>query len=92
MPFVTCKVYQAVKWTNAGQAALADLLEAIERFMDHLHVYTKISPTGAMDEIILKIMVELLSTLALVTKQIKQKQPRKSRSLLIHHCRPNTAQ
>jgi hypothetical protein len=31
-----------------------------------------------MVEIIVKIMVELLSTIALVTKQIKQKLPRES--------------
>jgi hypothetical protein len=54
------------------------LVEAIEHFLGHLHIYTKISPTEAMDETIIKIMMELLSTLALVTKQIKEKQPSKS--------------
>jgi len=33
-----------------------------------------------MAEIIIKIMVEVLSTLAVVTRQIKQKQPGKSES------------
>jgi hypothetical protein len=53
------------------------LVEAIEHFLRHLHIYTKISPTEAMDDTIIKIMTELLSTLALVTKQIKEKQPSK---------------
>jgi len=54
------------------------LLEAIERFLDHLHIYTKISPTRAMDEKVIKTMMELVSTIALVTKQIKEKRPSKS--------------
>jgi hypothetical protein len=54
------------------------LLESIERFLCRLDIYTKISPTVAMAEIIIKILVELLSTLALATKQIKQKRPSKS--------------
>jgi uncharacterized FlaG/YvyC family protein len=75
---VTSKAYQAVKGANAAYDALADLLEAIERFLDHLHFYTKISSTEAIGEAIVKIMVELLSTIALVTRQIKHKQPSKS--------------
>ena len=46
--------------------------------MGRLDVCTRVSPTGAMAETIAKIMVELLSTLALATKQIKQKEPSKS--------------
>lgn len=40
----------------------------------------QVPPSGgllaAMEEVIVKIMVELLSTIALVTKKIKQKLPR----------------
>jgi hypothetical protein len=75
---VTSKAYQTVKGANSAYDALAELLEAIERSLDHLHVYTQISPTQAMDLVIVKIMAELLSTIALVTRQIKQKQPSKS--------------
>ena len=71
-------MYQAVQDIKESHEALADLLEAIEHLLDHLQIYTKISPTRAMDEMILKIMMELLSTLALVTNQINQKQPSKS--------------
>jgi hypothetical protein len=37
-----------------------------------LEVYTTIPPTPMMMDLIIKIMVELLSVLALATKQIKQ--------------------
>jgi len=53
------------------------LLEAIEQFLNRLHIYTKISTTGAMDEIVIKIMAELLLTLAVATKQVKQKRSSK---------------
>jgi len=71
-------MYQAVKEVNSSYDALVDLLESIEHFITRLEIYTKISPTGAMVEIIVKIMMELLSTLALVTKQIRQRRPSKS--------------
>ena len=54
------------------------MLESIEHFLKRLDIYTKIPPTPAMTEIVVKIMVELLSTLALATKQIKQGRPSKS--------------
>jgi hypothetical protein len=56
------------------------LLESIEHFLNRLNIYSGLSPTGAMAEIIVKILVEVLSTLALVTQQIKQKRPGKSES------------
>jgi len=71
-------MYQAVKDVGASYDALVDLLESIERFLSRLDIYTKISPTTAMAEMVVKIMVELLSTLALVTKQVKQKRPSES--------------
>ena len=54
-----------------------ELLESIESFLNRLDVYTKVPPTPAMTEIIVKIMVELLSTVALATKQIRQGRPSK---------------
>jgi hypothetical protein len=52
--------------------ALVDFLESIERFIDRLDIYTRISPTPAMDDILVKILAELLSALALATKELKQ--------------------
>ena len=54
------------------------MLVSIEHFLKRLDIYTKIPPTVAMTEMVVKILVELLSTLALVTKQIKQGKPSKS--------------
>jgi hypothetical protein len=51
------------------------LLESIEHFINRLDIYTGVPLTGVMTETIVKIMVEIISTLALVTKQIKQKRP-----------------
>ena len=52
--------------------ALADLLESIELFFSRLDIYTRIPPTPVMDDMVVKIIVELLSTLALATKNLKQ--------------------
>jgi hypothetical protein len=40
-------------------------------FLERLHVYTEISPTSVMTDILTKIMVELLSVFSLATKQVK---------------------
>jgi hypothetical protein len=69
---------QAVKDVSTSYDAIVDLLESIEHFINRLDIYTRVPSTGAMAEILVKIMVELISTLALVTKQIKQKRPSKS--------------
>jgi hypothetical protein len=68
-------MYQAIKDVSASYDALVDLLESIEHFLNPLDIFTKFHPPAAMGEIIGKIMTELLSTIALVTKQIKQKRP-----------------
>ena len=72
--------WQAVKDTSASYDALVDLLGSIEGFLNRLAIYTKLSLTPIMAEIIVKILVELLSTLAVVTKQVEQ--GRSSESIL----------
>ena len=52
--------------------ALVDVFESIDHFLNRLDIYTKIPPTVAMTEMVVKILVELLSTLALSTEQIKE--------------------
>jgi hypothetical protein len=71
------QAHQAVKDIGTSYEALVELLESIEHLMNHLDIYTRVPSTGPMTEIIVKIMVELLSTLALVTKQINQNRPSK---------------
>ena len=50
----------------------------MEHFFKHLDLYTRIPPTPAMDEIVVNIMVELLSTLSLATKILNQGRPSES--------------
>lgn len=68
-------MYQGIKDVNSSYDALVDLLESIEHFLSRLEIYTEFPPTAAMGKVIVKIMVELLSVIALVTKQIKQSRP-----------------
>ena len=63
---------QAVKGVLDDYDTLADLLQSVEHFLNRLDIYTKIPPTASMTEIIIKILVELLSVLALATKQLQQ--------------------
>lgn len=57
---------------------LVELLEAIQHFVNRLNIYTQIPSTPAMDEIVIKILVELLSTLARVTEKLKQRRSSES--------------
>jgi hypothetical protein len=63
---------QTAKDVIASYDALLDLLESIEHFLSRLDIYTKMPPAPAMDEMIAKIMVELISTLALATIELQQ--------------------
>jgi len=73
-------VVQSAKGMISDCDALVDLLESIEHFLNRLDVYTQIPPTPTIDEMVDKILVELISTLALVTKRLKQR--RSSESIL----------
>jgi hypothetical protein len=72
------QTYQAVKGVLADYDTLADLLKSVEHFLSRLDIYTKITPTVSMTEIIVKILVELLSILALATKHLQQGKLSKS--------------
>lgn len=76
------QVYQAIKDVGASYDALEDIFELIEGFLNRLEIYIKIPPTVAMTEILVKILVEMLSVLALATKQIKQERTGESSTLL----------
>jgi len=69
---------QAAKGIISNCEALIDLLESIEHFVNRLDIYTRIPPTPAMDEIVDKILVELISTLGLVTEELKQRRSSES--------------
>ena len=63
---------QAAKGVTAGYDALVDFLELIEHFLSRLNICAQVSPTPSMDEIMDKILMELFSTFALATKELKQ--------------------
>ena len=51
---------------------LATVFEHIENFFMRLETYIEVPSTTGMTDIIVKIMVEVLSILSIVTKEIKQ--------------------
>ncbi|KAH9018545.1 hypothetical protein EDB84DRAFT_1679286 [Lactarius hengduanensis] len=57
---------------SSSYDALVDLFECLGNFLKRLRIYTDLPLTHSMTDIGVKIMVELLSVLALATKQIKQ--------------------
>jgi hypothetical protein len=61
---------------------LIDVFVRIESFFKRLESYTEVRPTDAMTDVIVKIMIEVLSILAIATKEIKQ--GRSSESIDIH--------
>jgi hypothetical protein len=57
---------------RASQDTLIDIFERMENFFQRLEIYTNESPTPEMMDIIVKIMVEVLSILAIATTEIRQ--------------------
>jgi hypothetical protein len=57
---------------RASQDNLIDIFECMENFFQRLEIYTEMSPSPEMIDIITKILVEVLSILAIATKEIKQ--------------------
>jgi hypothetical protein len=63
-----------VKDVSASYDVLIDLFMSIKRFLRRLEIYTN-NPgplTTAMSDIVVENLVEVLSVLALATKQVKQ--------------------
>jgi hypothetical protein len=57
---------------TASYDALVDLFEGAGNFLKRLNIYTELPINDGMMDIIVKVMAEVLSVLALATKQIKQ--------------------
>jgi len=70
-------VYQAAKRVDSSNDILVELLESIENFLKRLAIYTQI-PTASLDEMVIKIMMELLSTIALATKGFEKERSSES--------------
>ena len=70
-PILTPKDPQAAKDASASQDKLIELFNRIERFFRRLEIYTGLTPTTAMTDILVEIMVEVLTILAIATKEVK---------------------
>jgi hypothetical protein len=63
---------QAAKDASASREKLVELFNRIERYFRRLEIYTGITPTTAMTDIIIEIMVEVITILAIATKEVKR--------------------
>ena len=72
------KILQAAKDVRAGGDTLVDIFERIETFFRRLEIYTEMPPNQEMVDIIITTMVEVLSILAIATKEMKQGRISKS--------------
>ncbi|KAI9431085.1 hypothetical protein H4582DRAFT_1322640 [Lactarius indigo] len=63
-------LFTAADGVSASYDALLELFESIGNFLKRLHVYSEIPLDPLMTDIVAKIMVELISILALAKKQI----------------------
>ena len=67
-------VNQSAKGEISNFDGLVDWLESIENFIGRLSIYADKTLPPAMVEIVVKIMEELITTLALVTKKLKERK------------------
>jgi hypothetical protein len=63
---------QAVIAVRESQGVLIELFERIENFFKRLETYVEVPPATGMTDTIVKIMVQVLSVLAIATREIKQ--------------------
>ncbi|KAH9002653.1 hypothetical protein EDB86DRAFT_192910 [Lactarius hatsudake] len=71
---------------SSSYDALVDLFECLGHFLKRLQICTGLPFTPSSTEISVKIMVELLSVLALATKQVKQGRFKKFAKKLLGEC------
>jgi uncharacterized UPF0146 family protein len=69
---VVISLSQAAMNVRASQDTLINIFERMESFFQRLEIYTNVSPTPEMMDIIVKIMVEVVSILAISTKEMRQ--------------------
>jgi hypothetical protein len=64
---------QAASAVSASRDLLLGLFERIENIFRRLEVYIDVPRTPGMTDAIVKVMVEILSILAIATKEINQR-------------------
>jgi len=70
---------QAANGVITSFDALAEMLESIENFITRLSTYVEIPhSTPAFEKTVVKLMVGLISTLALVTRKLEKRRSRES--------------
>jgi len=67
-------VYQAARRVESSNDILVNLLESIEGFLKRLTIYTQITLIAALDEVVIKIMMELLSIITQATKAFEKER------------------
>ena len=70
--FCDIYVFQTIKDVRASYDALVVMFGSFGNFLSRLKIYIGVSPTPALTNALVKIIVQFLSTLALVTKEVKQ--------------------
>jgi hypothetical protein len=73
-PYLMRKLLQAAKDVRASHGAIIDLFERVQSFFKRLEVYTEISLTAKMAEVLVKIVIELLSILSIATKEVRRRR------------------
>ena len=63
---------QAAKDAGSSKDKLVELFIRIERFFGRLEIYTSLTPTTAMNDITIEIMVAVLTILGIATKGVKR--------------------
>lgn len=68
----SCLPFQTALAVGTSYDSLTELFECVANFFGRLRIYSKIPFEPTMSGLIIRIMVEVLSVLALATKQTKQ--------------------
>ena len=64
---------------------LAEMLESMEHLFDRLRIYTETSHSmPAVDAVVVKLMVELITTLALVSRKLEKRRSSESFANMLH--------
>ena len=71
------QVNQASNGVITSYDVLADMLESMEHLFDRLRIYAEKS-MPAVAAIVIKLMVELITTLALVSRKLEKRRSRES--------------
>ena len=65
---------QAARSVISSREALVNVLQSIGQFVGRLKIYTEIPLSSVMAEIVVQIMVELISILALETRKFTRRR------------------